>query len=238
MSRRNRLPLADRIAAAAESVLAARGSVSAIDVFGRLGWLYPGADRLWQTRRLECLEEAMQINPERIAEALAMLGAWASRNQLVASEAPYLDRTPQRAELRFTRSGEPEIERAYRTQWTSAAPSDVGRERAAEKARRPELVVIIPRNHDWKCHRCGGSGELLMMEQPGPACLRCVGLDDLEFLGAGDALLTRRAKAKSTRWAVVVHFSRTRKRYERQGLLVEPQALAAAQAEVAAESGA
>jgi hypothetical protein len=65
-----------------------------------------------------------------------------------------------------------------------------------------------------------------MMETPGPACLRCVGLDDLEFLPAGDALLTRRVKAKSTRHAVVVRFSKTRRRYERQGLLVEPQALA------------
>jgi hypothetical protein len=63
------------------------------------------------------------------------------------------------------------------------------------------------------------------MEDPGPACLRCVGLDDLEFLPAGDALLSRRAKAKSTKCAVVVRFSRSRRRYERQGLLVEPQAL-------------
>jgi hypothetical protein len=65
-----------------------------------------------------------------------------------------------------------------------------------------------------------------MMENPGPACLRCVGLDDLEFLPAGDALLSRRVKAKSTRCAVVVRFSRSRRRYERQGLLVDPQALA------------
>jgi hypothetical protein len=39
-------------------------------------------------------------------------------------------------------------------------------------------------------------------------------------------LLTRRVKVKSTRYAVVVRFSKTRRRYERQGLLVEPQALA------------
>lgn len=77
-------------------------------------------------------------------------------------------------------------------------------------------------------HRCGGTSDLLMMEPPGPACLRCVGLDDLEFLPAGDARLTRRAKANSTKYAVVVRFSRTRRRYERQGLLVEPRALAEA----------
>jgi hypothetical protein len=86
-------------------------------------------------------------------------------------------------------------------------------------------VVIQPLNTEWTCHRCGGSGGLLVMENPGPACLRCVGLDDLEFQPAGDALLTRRVKAKSTRSAVVVRFSRSRRRYERQGLLVEPQAL-------------
>jgi hypothetical protein len=67
------------------------------------------------------------------------------------------------------------------------------------------------------------------MEKEGPACLRCVGLDDLEFLPRGDALLTRRAKAGSARSAVVVRFSRSRKRYERQGVLVEQKALAEAE---------
>ena len=95
-------------------------------------------------------------------------------------------------------------------------------------SRAPDLVVIQPLNREWKCHRCGKTGDLLMMENPGPACLDCVGLNDLEFLPAGDALLSRRAKAKSARYAVVVRFSRTRRRYERQGLLVEPLALAAA----------
>ncbi|UWU91659.1 hypothetical protein [Bradyrhizobium sp. CB1015] len=105
--------------------------------------------------------------------------------------------------------------------------SEAKRERLAEKASRaPELVVIQPLNTEWTCHRCGATGGLLMMEPPGPACLRCVGLHDLEFLPAGDALLTRRVKANSSRYAVVVRFSRSRRRYERQGLLVEPRALA------------
>jgi hypothetical protein len=70
---------------------------------------------------------------------------------------------------------------------------------------------------------------MLMMEDGGPACLSCAGLGDLEFLPSGDALLTRRAKAGSSRYAVVVRFSKTRGRYERQGLLLEPQAVAKAQ---------
>lgn len=76
------------------------------------------------------------------------------------------------------------------------------------------------------------------MENPGPACLRCIGLDDLEFLPTGDVLLTRRAKAKSSRSAVVVRFSRSRGQYERHGLLVEPQALADAHREIEARQDA
>jgi hypothetical protein len=64
-----------------------------------------------------------------------------------------------------------------------------------------------------------------MMETPGPACLACVGLGSLAFLPAGDAALSRRAKAASQLHAVVVRFSPSRKRYERQGLLVQPEAL-------------
>jgi hypothetical protein len=63
--------------------------------------------------------------------------------------------------------------------------------------------VIQPLSHEWTCHRCGGTGGLLVMENEGPVCLRCVGIDDLEFLPAGDALLTRRAKANSRRCTVV-----------------------------------
>jgi hypothetical protein len=63
------------------------------------------------------------------------------------------------------------------------------------------------------------------MEEAGPHCMSCADLDHLVFLPAGDAALSRRARKASTLSAVVVKFSRSRKRYERQGILVEPQAL-------------
>jgi hypothetical protein len=110
------------------------------------------------------------------------------------------------------------------------------RERLIEQASRaPELIVVQPLKDDWACHRCGGGGDFLMMENPGPVCLRCMGLDDLAFLPAGDAQLSRRVKAKSRKHAVVVRFSRSRRRYERQGLLVEPQALSDVQRELEAK---
>jgi hypothetical protein len=234
--RKNRRPLVERVVSAAEDVLAAQNYVSPIDVFLGIGWLDPNSLKRWQQGQIDCLERAVQTNLPRISEAMRLLRSWAKDKGLLPSETQYVARTPQRQTLRFSCSGDLTIERLYRTHWVSPQLSERKRERLAEKASRaPELVVIQPLHTDWTCHRCGGSGDLLIMEDPGPACRRCAGLDDLEFLPAGDALLTRRVTAKSARRAVVVRFSKTRRRYERQGLLVEPQALREAQRELEGE---
>lgn len=70
-----------------------------------------------------------------------------------------------------------------------------------------------------------GRGSLLRLEDSRALCLDCADLDELDFLPRGDTALTRRARKHSTLQAVVVEWSRTRNRYERQGILVEPQAL-------------
>jgi len=230
---RNRRPLADRVVEAAEASLAGQGYVAPIDVLMGIRWLDPGAVQSWRRGQIDCLERAVQGSLPRISEAMKLFRSWATSKGLFMSRTAYVARTPQRQELRFSVSGDPTIERLYRTHWVSPELSERKRQRLAEKVNRPpDLVVIQPRNTDWKCHRCGLTGDLLVMENPGPACMRCVGLDDLEFLPAGDALLTRRAKAKSAKSAVVVRFSRTRRRYERQGLLIEAEALAAARREL------
>ena len=98
----------------------------------------------------------------------------------------------------------------------------------AQKEGSSRLVVIQP-VRDWTCAECGGSGDLLRMDDAGPLCLACADLDHLAFLPAGDAALTRRATKASGLSAVVVRWSRSRKRYERQGVLVEDDALVVAE---------
>lgn len=89
----------------------------------------------------------------------------------------------------------------------------------------PELVVIAALKA-WTCASCGDDdGEFLKMEDAGPLCMACADLGHLDFLASGDAALTRRAKKNSQLSAVVVRWSRTRKRYERQGILAEPGAI-------------
>ncbi|OIQ66923.1 hypothetical protein GALL_515040 [mine drainage metagenome] len=235
---KNRAVLADRVAKAAEASLAAQNYVCAIDVLMGIGWLDPGAVKRWRQGQVDYLERMVHTNLSRISEAMKSFRSWATAKGLNPSETAYVARLPGRPALRFSKSGNPTIERLYRTHWVAPELSEKKRERLAEKANQaPELVVIQPLNHEWTCHRCNGTGDLLIMENQGPACLRCAGLGDLEFLSAGDAKLTRLAKAKSEKWAVVVRFSRTRRRYERQGLLVERQALTEAQHEIGKKNG-
>jgi len=95
-------------------------------------------------------------------------------------------------------------------------------------------LVVFSILRDSKCAECGkelSKGNLLTMEKGQPHCMECADLDHLVYLERGDVCLTRRAKKYSSLSAVVVRFSRSRGRYERQGLLVEPEALGRAEEE-------
>ncbi len=98
---------------------------------------------------------------------------------------------------------------------------------AGTRPRREEIVVFsIVR--DSVCAECGsalGRGRFVRVEDKHALCLTCADLDHLVYLPRGDAALTRRAMKYSTLRAVVVRFSRSRKRYERQGVLIEERAL-------------
>jgi hypothetical protein len=88
-----------------------------------------------------------------------------------------------------------------------------------------------------ECREKLGTGAWIRLAgDKGALCLACADLDHLIFLPAGDAALTRRARKHSTLAADVLKWSRARKRYERQGLLVEEQAICAAEDECLADS--
>jgi hypothetical protein len=105
----------------------------------------------------------------------------------------------------------------------------------------PELKVFIS-NRDSKCDDCGEDlgmhAWITLAGERGCLCLACADMDHLVFLGSGDAALTRRARKHSTLSAVVLKWSRARKRYERQGLLVEAPAIEKAEVECLADEDA
>lgn len=101
-----------------------------------------------------------------------------------------------------------------------------------------ELKVFIS-TRESICDECGeklGSRAWIMLAgERGALCLACADIDHLVFLPSGDPALTRRARKHSTLSAIVLKWSRARKRYEREGSLVEEAGLAKAEAECLAD---
>ena len=104
---------------------------------------------------------------------------------------------------------------------------------------KPNEIVVFMIRRDTQCAECGdelGRGRLLRVENGKALCLECADLDHLEFLPRGDTAVTRRASRYTKLRAVVVEWSRTRKRYERQGILAEPEAIERAETESLADA--
>jgi hypothetical protein len=230
MTNENRKKLERRVAEAGEAALADQQYVTAIDVLIGVGWLTPIAVDRWRQGRVEDLERVTQANLHKLSDAMAIFRRWAADRGLRPRETAYVARTRDRRPLRFSRSGDASIERAYRTHWVSPELSEAKQKKLLEKQSQPPDLVVMSALKDWTCTTCSSSGDLLIMEDPGPLCLSCADLDHLVFLAPGNAALTRRAKKASGLSAVVVRFSRARGRYERQGLLVEEDALVQAEA--------
>jgi len=222
-----RQDLEQRVTRAAEAALAEQRFVSAIDVLLGLGWLAPSHLDQWRQGRVESLESVVQANLSKVMLAMAGFRRWARDRGLNPSETDYVARTRDRRQLRFSVSGDAAIERAYRTHWVSP---DLSQHAVERQSRPPDLIVISPVKQ-WTCTSCGDTGDLLLMEDAGPLCLDCSDLGHLVFLPSGDAALTRRAKKASRLSAVVVRWSQTHKRYERQGILAEAEEIERAEIE-------
>jgi hypothetical protein len=105
--------------------------------------------------------------------------------------------------------------------------------------RRSDDIVVIMGRRDFICAGCQQEferGTWFRMDDAGTLCLDCADLGRLDFVPRGDTALTRRARKHSRLSAVVVQWARARKRYERQGTLVEPAALDRAEEECLADA--
>jgi hypothetical protein len=237
---KNRGELETRVVRAAEAALGRQQYVSAIDVLCGMGLLQPPHVDQWRKGRLDCLEQMIQGNPDKISFSIQTFHQWAQQKSLKPSETPYMRETRAGTiPLQFTRSGNPEIETRYRTHYLSPAMPELKQRQLQEKLGRASEPVVFEIVRNSQCSECGTNldqGSFLLMEAEQPLCLSCAGLADLEFLPSGDAAMTRRATKYSDRKAVVVRFSRSRGRYERQGILVEIAGLEKAERECAEDA--
>ena len=104
---------------------------------------------------------------------------------------------------------------------------------------QPDGLKVFISSRESRCDECeedlGPRAWIALTPEKGALCLSCADLDQLVFLPSGNAALTRRAQKHSTLWAVVLKWSKARKRYERQGLLIEESALQQAETECLAD---
>jgi hypothetical protein len=232
--------LEEPVRRAAEAALAEKQHVSAIDVLCGMGLLAPSNVNAWRKGRIEVLEQTIQGGPNKIYSSLASFHEWAQAKRLKPSDTSYVRPTRTgTVALRFSHSGDPELERAYRTHYVSPALPERKQQRLKEKLDKPPQPVVFQILRESECSECGvelPKDSFLLMEANQPLCLACARLDDLGYLPAGDVALTRRATKYSGRVAVVVRFSRSRGRYERQGILVDKAALERAEQECTADA--
>ena len=92
---------------------------------------------------------------------------WAQARGLKPSETAYAARSRDRRPLRFSKSGDPGIERSYRTHWVSPELSKRKQARLAERQSRPpepvvSTTVVKRKRADWRAAPGGrGLGEQL-----------------------------------------------------------------------------
>ena len=227
--------LEERVYRAAEAALVRQHYVSFIDVLCGMGLLASSAVDSWRQGRIDFLESEIQGSPKKISSSIAIFLRWAQEKDLKPSEIDYV--RPARSgtvPLQFFSSGDTQIEKIFRTHYVSPALSERNQQKLQEKLEKAPQPVVFLNLRDAQCAECGAEiaqDSMLLVEADQPLCLYCARLDGLEFLPAGDTALTRRSTKYSERIAVVVRFNRARKRYERQGILVEETALAKAEQE-------
>lgn len=135
MNPANRVRLERKIATVAASALSARQVVTPVEILIGIGWLTTAQVEDWRRGRVPYLERVATANLAKLSTALRLLHGWAQRNRLTPSETIYVAWTRDRHRLRFTKTGDTNLERAYRTHWISPIPAEAKNARRSEKVR-------------------------------------------------------------------------------------------------------
>jgi hypothetical protein len=228
--------LKERVEHAAETALRADGSVGPLDLLLQMRLLAPSHFADWQKGNIPTLENVIQGSAERLQRSFQYFRQWANDRGLKPVKAPYRRNTPGGAiPLRVTTGEDAESEDFFHLRYIPGDLPAAKAERAAAKMTRPQDIVVFQTvSQSVICTECKTElfkDDFLFMEKGQPLCLSCADLDHLDYLPRGDAALTLRARKYSRLAVVVVRFARARGRYERQGILVDPEAIEKAEQE-------
>src|SRR5260370_6622234 len=164
----NQSKLEGRVHRAAEAALSHQQYVSAIDVLCGMGLLASAQVDSWRKGRIDFLERVIQGNLKKISSTMAIFRRWATEKGLNPSETHYMrqSRTGTVA-LQFSKSGDPGVEKSYRTHFVSPALSKKKEQRLQEKLNQSPKPVVFQSLRDAQCSECAAEidpGSFLSME--------------------------------------------------------------------------
>jgi hypothetical protein len=103
----------------------------------------------WRKGRIPYLEKVIQGNLGKITFCMKCFRAWTKEKGLKPSPTVYLARTSgTKRELRFSVSGNPEIEHSYRTHYISPVLSEIKQKKLQESLRKARQELMIEDDED------------------------------------------------------------------------------------------
>lgn len=241
--------LRQRVTESAEAVLERSGAVGPLELLEQIEFLSYAHVREWKKGNpyYDAIAAHIQCGQEKLEKTYKIFFEWVAEKKLEPFEVTYTSASRSGAQpLKIATDGDPETETFFRTHFRPANLTPVKKQKLEKKlSKTPDLVVFQLSGKSSTCVACSTElhkGDFIFLEkregraEQEPLCLTCADMDQLEFLPSGDAAMTRRSKKLSPLSAIVLRFSRSRKRYERQGILVTSASIDAAEEQCAADA--
>jgi hypothetical protein len=117
---KKKINFSQRVITVAGNVVSKKGYVSVIDLFLGIGWLTSDKLADWKMGRVSYLEQIITANLSKISKAMKEFKSWAVHSKLKASNTVYKHKN---CKLRFSKTGELNIEAAYSTHYVLLKPA-------------------------------------------------------------------------------------------------------------------
>lgn len=111
--------ISQRVATVAGDIVSKKGYVSVIDLFLGIGWLTSDKVVDWKSGKVPYLERVITANLSKISKAMKEFKTWAVHSKLKASFTGYKYKGQK---LRFSKTGQLNIETAYSTHYLLIRP--------------------------------------------------------------------------------------------------------------------
>jgi len=112
----NRKQLRSKLGTVTSELLKEKGYISFVDVFMKLGYLDPKNYENWRMKRIPYLERVIKVNPSKINFIMKTVRRSCFNGNLIPSWTGYKSwEKGRKVDLRFSKTGEPDIEKSYAT---------------------------------------------------------------------------------------------------------------------------